>query len=104
MTTTGKSEPSTSGGDSTQSAHDATSWSRLMRASILQSVEDAVKAKGKRQRVAMTYICSRDFKEDCRQLGLDSAAIGKLVVTLLNLDDGAKAEEITKIKQKLRVS
>ena len=104
MKTTGKSEPNTSTGGSTQSAHDAESLSRLMRASILQSVEDAVKAKGSRQRVAMTYICSRDFTEDCRQLGLDSAAIGKLVIALLDLDDGAKAEEITKLKHKLRVS
>jgi len=52
----------------------------------------------------MTYICSLDFKEDCRQLGLDGTAIGKLVIALLNLDDGAKAEEITKLKHKLRVS
>jgi hypothetical protein len=52
----------------------------------------------------MTYICSRDFKEDCRQLGLDSAAIGKLVIALLDLDDDAKAEEITKLKHKIRVS
>jgi len=99
---TDKSERSTSIGGSIQSGPDATSKLKLLRGMILQALEDAVKAKGKRQRTAMTYLCSKDFGNDCRSIGLDPKPIGKLVVTMLNLGEDDRDEEVTKLKRIVR--
>jgi len=65
-------------------------------------MEDAVKARGKRQRTAMTYLCSKDFNEDCRSIGLDPKLIGQLVVKMLNLGESDQSEEVTRLKRLVR--
>ena len=99
---TDKSERSTSIGASIQSGPDATSKLKLLRGMILQALEDAVKAKGKRQRTAMTYLCSRDFADDCRRIGLDPKLVGQLVVKMLDLGDDDRDGEVTKLKRIVR--
>jgi|LakMenEpi03Aug12_release.lakeMendotaPanAssembly.Ray.scaffolds.fasta_scaffold1652960_1 hypothetical protein len=99
---TDKSERSTSIGASIQSGPDATSKSKLLRGMILQALEDAVKAKGKRQRTAMTYLCSKDFGDDCRSIGLDPKMVGQLVVKMLDLGDDDRDEEVTRLKRIVR--
>lgn len=65
-------------------------------------MEDAVKARGKRQRTAMTYLCSKDFGEDCRAIGLDPKLVGQLVVKMLNLGESDQSEEVTRLKRLVR--
>jgi len=102
MTTTDKSERSTSTGDSIPTDHARTSALKLLRFSIVQAIEDAAKGKGKRQREAMTYLSSRDFADDCAKIGLSRKAIGDAIIRLLNMDEDDRIEEITKLKRFVR--
>ncbi len=50
----------------------------------------------------MTYLCSKDFGDDCRMMGLDPKLVGQLVVKMLNLGDDDRDEEITRLKRIVR--